>query len=742
MGILDAATNAVSTASRTIDSFGPASALSSFTSGISGALQGVGNFLKGIGFTGLPLPNPLSAYPTYNYNFTISVLTDDDLNNPDQSYMTGKPLPVICKSGNGDPSNRIATAYGRFDFYINNVNMTSAVGFEENNNTNVSMLSFEIIEPYSMGMFMIALQTAAYQAGHPNYREAPFLLTLEFRGNTQDGIPKLIPGCTRHIPFRFTNMDMKVTEKGAVYQCQVMPWSHQAYSTKNSALKSDMSIRGATVQEMLQTGPKSLQAVINQRLQQYKKDKIVEVPDEVLILFPNEIASSSSPAQSLDNIESKVTATVSPAAMNSGGAGGGLFQKLGVAKSKVNSTLVQPEGECNALGKASMGFGLDNKGEPIPGDENKVWDPEKKVWVRGNNTQKVDEGGMKFRQDTDIINAINQVLLKSNYATETLDPAKVDKTGMVGWWRIDTQVYNISSDENLKSTGQKPKLIVYRVIPYKVHTARTMPPNTAPPGVAELKKQAVKEYNYLYTGKNSEILKFDIQYSASFSATMAADNYKRSQDVKLAANTGATDKKDTENDPLVSGSNPVPKAGVQPTTVNYNLTKTSSDKQGGGGNETEATRAARVFHDAITSGLDMMLLNMEIWGDPYYIAQSGMGNYTAKGTPFDNLNQDGTVNYQNGEVYINVNFRTPIDINQGTGLYNFAGAKSAPVIQFSGLYRVQTIQHSFRDGQFRQTLQGARLPQQENPEQGTSTKVFSTKNTEQPANNVWNKGED
>jgi hypothetical protein len=136
-----------------------------------------------------------------------------------------------------------------------------------------------------------------------------------------------------------------------------------------------------------------------------------------------------------------------------------------------------------------------------------------------------------------------------------------------------------------------------------------------------------------------------------------------------------------------------------------------------------------VFHDAITRGVDMMKLNMEILGDPYYIAQRGMGNYTSKPSAFQNLNKDGTVNHQNGEVHISVNFRTPIDINQGSGLYNFAGSKSAPVVQWSGLYRVISVVSIFEGGQFKQRLMGNRVTQQENPKIGTASNTFTTSNS-------------
>jgi hypothetical protein len=123
-------------------------------------------------------------------------------------------------------------------------------------------------------------------------------------------------------------------------------------------------------------------------------------------------------------------------------------------------------------------------------------------------------------------------------------------------------------------------------------------------------------------------------------------------------------------------------------------------------------------------------LHMDIIGDPYYIVQSGMGNYTSRATQYTNLNTDGSVNYQNGEVVVNINFRSPIDINQTTGMYDFGNtSKSAPVIQYSGLYKITTIVNRFKEGQFTQTLSGYRMPQQENPVDSKTTQLFNTTTT-------------
>jgi hypothetical protein len=132
----------------------------------------------------------------------------------------------------------------------------------------------------------------------------------------------------------------------------------------------------------------------------------------------------------------------------------------------------------------------------------------------------------------------------------------------------------------------------------------------------------------------------------------------------------------------------------------------------------------------------MIILDLEIVGDPYWIVSSGMGNYTAKGVDgVKDLNKDGSVNWQSSEVDVIVNFRSPVDINQTTGLYDFKGPniqdmtknpKAGPAIGFTGLYCVNLLTSTFRNGEFRQTLKGYRRNGQEYKKEGTGRNAINT----------------
>lgn len=725
MGILDAATNAVNTAKSVIGG-GPATAVSAVNDAVSNVTGGLGS-LSGI-FSGAsivqpkPLPNVLSSYATYNYILGLAAITKHDYNFPDKSYMAGLGSRyIVCKSANADPNYRINTAYGKFDFFIESLRLDSTIGFADGRNSTITKIEFEVVEPYSALMFPLALQTGAYQAGWKNWRDSPFLLSIEFRGNKEDGSMQTIPKTNRYIPIRLVSMKIKTSERGTRYIVNAIVSNSQAKTTEFAQFKTDVQVRGKTIQEILQTGEQSLQAVVNQRLRELKEEKkLVADPDEILILFPNEIASDSTPVSNPNAPETKSSATVSTTAPRSSA----LFTKLGVSVG-VNKTLVQPDGQCNEIGKAESGLDLFRKGKAPMSKPGAVYDEKGVNVVLGNVQADPKEGAYTFSQSQDITTAINEVILSSNYVDSALKASNMDSSGMRNWWKIDTQVYYKDADANMSKTGTASRLIVYRIIPYKAHSSAITANNVKAPGLDQITKNVVKTYDYIYTGKNTEVMKFDIDFSVSFSNILAADGGMSNIDDKRSAETGQQDKKQTESSGLADGN--TPEKGQTPQSNKPIADELPSDNQGGTAPDTPAHRAARVFHNALTKNVDMVTLNMEIWGDPFWIPQSGMGNYTAAQGSRPGITKDGTVDYQRGQIDTYVNFRSPIDINQNTGMFDFGqNAKTGSVVEFSGLYTVINVTSTFRQGKFTQVLRGNRRPNYERKTTDTRDKTLAT----------------
>lgn len=699
-----------------------------------------------------PLKNVLSDYASYNYIWTLSALSRSHLNFPDESYRKGVLGPIILKSGSGEPKDRVALSpykgeanrSGKYDYFIENVRIKGVTGLDKNTgNTNSTGINFTVIEPYSIGLFFQSLQVVADQVKYKNWVEMPVLLRLEFFGHESFQVQNKKSLSVKYFPLKIAQISMKVTDRGSTYDCTAIPWNERAYSKANSTIKSDIKCSGRTVQEMLQKSTKetiSFQSVINDQLasaalaaSQGKNESIV--PDRVLILFPMNTATGYTGGSKNGDVSNPPGATTMS---NQGGASNdkGVAEKLGVELEGIN--YVQNSG-VSVLGLAEMGFIDQKKAEESFSKDNAVWDSEKKVYVRGDLTITDKAGIAAFKQGQSIPNVINQILLSSDYGRQALDPKNFDEDGYVNWWRIDSQMYMLEGESNMTQTGKYPMLTVFRVIPHKVHHSRFIQSDQDAKS-KEIKKTAVKEYNYIYTGKNLEILDFQINFNASFYTALTADNNKFNKDMQNRSQQAADA---TKSKPVVekgmlsskridangkeydaseeysSGKHGNLKVGdpMQKIVQIRNAEIDVGSNQGGTTGEDPGRLAARQFHKAINNIADMVQLQMKILGDPFYLGDSGMGNYSAGDSNIKGVNSDMAIHYQKGEVYITVNFRNPIDINFKRGLYDFPSGNLSPT--FSGLYRVGTVESIFDRGVFTQTLDLLRMPNQ-TPEGGPS----------------------
>jgi hypothetical protein len=665
----------------------------------------------------LPMPNVLSRFASYNYTLGLSCLPVDDTNFPDETYLSGKKYNYILKSASIDSTHRFTSGATKLDYFMTDLTINGGYGFEKRTgNTNSIDLEFTVVEPYSMGQFVTVMQVAAYNNNYPNYNEANYLLEIQFRGNTETGQLVNIAEQTKFIPIQIVTIAMKVNAGGATYQVKAIPTNADGLKDLYTDMKSDTAISGETVQEVLQSGPKSLQALLN-RLQRNlaREDKSSadgkpRQPDQIYIIFPKERASSGAGSTSVGSALPS-TATVSTVSS--------LQSKLKVSQSG-DPSIIKQDSEVNPIGLAKMDFDLARQGLKEFPDYLKTWDNRLNEdgsggWVRASNVSDPKNVSFQFTQNTKIQDIINSVIQNSAYAKQAMDSNNIDKSlGMRAWWRIDMQVYHVKTTENEKITGRLPKIIVYRVIPYGVHASKLTAPN-AGTSIDGLAKQVPKFYQYIYTGKNTEILNFDIEIKNNFISAFTFDNFRRGQDTLIERQKGIVSDANTANkpqvniEPVTGEEKPEPAVG-QSQVANSSVTKTGSGASGTP-SETTKVRAARLMHDAITDASDMVNLNLKIMGDPFWIANSGMGNFTSVATDQINVTPDASVDYQSSEVHAVINFRSPTDIDQSTGLYK---KDTDSTSMFSGLYKVVTVQSHFKDGQFTQTLKGFRVPNQQN----------------------------
>ena len=123
----------------------------------------------------------------------------------------------------------------------------------------------------------------------------------------------------------------------------------------------------------------------------------------------------------------------------------------------------------------------------------------------------------------------------------------------------------------------------------------------------------------------------------------------------------------------------------------------------------------------------MVVVNMEILGDPAWLGQSQFIPATpinANGSSNDNnidFFRGGETdniwnaklkcfNYDVADPVINLTFKTPQDFDDKQGVYELSSADDAV---FSGLYRVTQVAHNFMDGRFTQNLTMVRFNNQD-----------------------------
>jgi len=674
----------------------------------------------------LPLPNGLRNYTHYNYIITLAVLTDEELNLPDKTIRQRPPENIVMRSTGGAGDAKALTAFeingNKIEFFIDDVEIKSVVAPNaKSRHTTATHITCRVTEPYSMGLLPQALELACVGADQGNYLEAPMALIIEFTGYDSDGRVYEVPDSKRVISCRWVGGEFQAGQSGSVYDLTLVPYNEMAFSDIVQNIPVDISVSGRNMNEMLQTGFRSLASNINTHLLENKENTYVHEQDEYIFIFPKDRATFETVLEQGVRDEG---ATVSPNQSNTRNYDidealasihngvqlrqdrqiiKALFEEQSgytLRRSNLSESIKQYNenpANVNDIGNSSI-----NISDPLgPGanpyiQTNFVHDAEENIFTRDNITIDPQKREIKFKQGEKIQRIIEELVCISDLGDEIGSFATPDANGMVPWFRVESQVFNVKNTQQEAQSGRSPRVYVYRVVPYKVHHSVFAAPNQAYKGYDSLRSQAAKEYDYIYTGKNDDVLDFNLQFKNVFYAALAPDGNNN------AANTG---RQTTSVPDFVRGTARDVGQGNKSETpaTSERDPRSGAGPSAGAVAEDVSVRTARRFNDAIVnSDTDLISASMEIWGDPFWLSDSGMGNYIARETNLFNVNADKQADYQNGQNDIIINFRTPVDIRDN-GTYSFP-REFVDVDNFSGLYMVTTLTNSFRMGKFTQEL--------------------------------------
>ena len=616
------------------------------------------------------------------------------------------------------------------------------------------------------------------------------------------------------IPIKITSADFGVTAGGSTYDITAIPWNEAGFDDAVVNIPHDITLKGSTVHEVLSTGEKSLMNQLNSRkepkpevkkkrqamygsaLRKKKKEKSTltlneeasafmkqRKPNDYVVWFPQDsqlITKNTAPE--FTNVDRATFQTDHPPS----GAGhyvtslkntavrdeqletifGGrlsLTNSLneGVQiKVSVGGDMEMSWYDGNDIGKSKMvtdSTFYEALGGTMPDpkdDSNMVsfegldylYDKKHQLYKRNKITFNPEDKNFTFEAGTRITDIIEQVILLSDYGKNITD--KETKDGTVDWFRIQPKVFQLQDSAIAQSYGFHPKVYAYTVINYKVMSNLFLSPTQQAGFLPQIKSKVKKEYNYFYSGKNLDVLDFDLSFKFAFYQPGMSDKGDAPLNQTEAGKDATVNSAPRYGHGTGAKTNKVAGEGTAAEGGNVNEGFGSKD-------ENPFIRIARHYNNVIVnSNVDLVSCELTIMGDPYWMPNSGLGNYIAapyktddKGNVSAFMDSDGNADFTRSQVMCLLNFRTPYDYEGSKMAFPSIQAQnksSEKIGQFSGLYRIWFVKNEFVSGKFVQVLSMLRVNNQPGAEEGKKTNVIADNSISKIDDNgyIFNEGMD
>ena len=262
----------------------------------------------------------------------------------------------------------------------------------------------------------------------------------------------------------------------------------------------------------------------------------------------------------------------------------------------------------------------------------------------------------------------------------------------------------------------------FLVVPYKVHYSKLPGQQSSSFPAKDLLPFVKRTYNYIYTGENLDVLNFKLNFNTLFfqAANPKMGNNSKNESINAAGPSGNQTVKTAKDASEGASKNIYDNAPI------ISDDEASSLAQRGGTTRTDPYfQLAYNAHRAILESVNLLTAEMDIVGDPYFLATSGQSNYFS-GTKQLGLTDDGEATPQFGPVLCKINFSNPVDIG-ANGQFEFT-----KLLPFSGIYQVIKVKHTFRNGAFKQNLKLIRFNGQISDPKEKISKVNQPTQTAKP----------
>ena len=594
--------------------------------------------------------NPLSKLSSYNYHLTLYMITPEaygEFLNSNQVDPSG--FTIVAESGgiNRKETNKNTAGFDR-DVYIDDLSLKTFVGMKSNDGPTTDSVDFEfkIYEPYGFG-FVSELKKLSHKVmmsskltGKENatfHMQQYYMLGIRFYGYDSDG--NVMTGdklgtdagtekfalFPRYYTMQLTEVTFKLDGKATVYNIKGQNVSVQAgFGVQRGVIKLPIEVYGETVEEVMI----SLKDALNKQENNLVKGPPGKEAAEKAVEFPN-VYDFKFLDENGEIRKSKVVNQADP---------------------KIKKT------------KAPMG--ADVKSAAASNEKNA--NPKTLIFDKNRRSFSIPGG-------TTIAQAVDMIIGESEYITgkvqkykEDVEPKLTPATsdGEPFKWFVVTPICEPKAFDIKRGTYVYN--ITYAIRDYIIPNLRSpyVDKTTTYPG-------AYKRYEYIYTGKNNEILSYEQTFN---------NNYKM----------------DSAQKPAAQSNPPIP---VDMMTK-QNESTGSSFNMGG--------EAAASVRTSLYSPGDQAMARMQILGDPDYLMTT-MGKAYEVYEKF--YGPDASIDAHAGQVFIEVKFNNAIDYDHSKGtmeldsqveIYRYPSSIRKLINGVS--YMVNTVSSTFSRGRFTQDL--------------------------------------
>jgi hypothetical protein len=566
------------------------------------------------------------------------------------------------------------------DFFFNNLKFHSVIGATaQTQNTNSMDFEFLIIEPLGVTLFNRLIAEAG-DIGYDKVVDMIYLLKIEFYGYTDDGKVLKLPIPAKVMPIKINEMTMKVSHRGSEYQCKATPAPHSTtLGQAHGSTPIKIEITANSIGEALLCDIDGDPAPTDGQVVSYDKshESVKSFTGAVNKWYKSQLADKQV------SVSDSIAFEIHPDIAN--------------AKFVTDEEIQKEERHMPAAGTEKQ-QGATTKAEP------------------GKFPQII----MTIAEGTAITEVVGMLIRNSTFIKDQLkDPDRgqgAPAPGPMKWFKIIPRMIYKTFDAG---SNRLMRQHIYRIMPYTFYNSkhRSFP-------LAEA-RDPKKEYNYIFTGKNKDIINLDLTFDTSFYSALTTN--ASTQEAGNAAKSSVKTESLT-----VSGPNQAQAAAQAGADSENSLSKNTTGErnqqagsQGANAGLSSTTNGdiGRQMQETVVSG-DLLDIKLKIVGDPDFIKQDDVTFWNVD--PGQEYTDNGSLVMDTGNIFVMVNFKSASDYDMNLGMA-VPGQGPYSIGIFSGLYKILGVDSEFAGGKFTQELTMTRYPLQ--PSDNTATSSGSASNS-------------